>query len=334
MEQRIRRLHLLNEAGRAMSAILDPDQLLERILGLVDEVFQFANCAILLYDEAVDELFILKARGYDQDVVRSFRVRPGEGITGAVLASGKPLLVPDVLQDERYIRGVPGAHAEIAAPLVVDELVIGVLDAETTGPVNFGPDDVDLFSLFASQAATAIHNARLHYRVALHAKLLERRTEQLGALLGATRRLTDGSPTEGAVDQALGDAAEALECEACSLLLLEGEQGQLSLAAHVGTDLFTPEGAKAIEPLSPVREVMDSGEPQVVISLRRDPLAWDGFPDAGSVLVAPLQRAGKAVGVLLGYRCLADAPSEMDVALFSGFATVLSLIATLRAQRS
>jgi len=325
MEQRIRRLHQLNEAGRAMSAILDPDQLLDRILELVDEVFQFANCAILLYDEAADELFILKARGYDREVVRTFRVRPGEGVTGAVLASGSPVFVPDVLKDERYIRGVAGAHAEIAVPLVVDELVIGVLDAETTGPGDFGPDDIDLFSLFASQAATAIHNARLHYRVALHAKLFERRTDQLGLLLAATQRLVDGSGATEAEDVGLAAAAEALECDAACILLASGDDQRLRVAALTGGDLFGDTAPQELLPIGPVRDALESGEEQVVASLRRAPLEWPGFPGAGSLLLSPMRHRGRTVGVLLGYRGIADEPTEMDIALFSGFSALLAL---------
>lgn len=325
MQERLRRLSLVNEAGRAMSAILDLDQLLERILSLADEVFDFANCAVLLLDPAANELFILEARGYEDEVVRSFRARPGQGITGAVLVEGRPIIVKDVTQDARYIPGVAGAHSEIAAPLVVDELIIGVLDAETSTPRSFSDEDLDFFTLFASQAATAIHNARLHYQVALHAKILEQRLEQLGTFLGACHMLGDGTPPGQVRASMLEAVRETSHADSCSLLLLRPDGRTLEELEGLGPRLFRSSSFTVDCSTGCIGKTIERAEPQMQPSLAVEPEPYTGFPRLGCELAAPLLRNGSPIGVLVAHRALGDPPGEMDLALFHGYATLLAL---------
>jgi len=324
MQERMRRLVAVNEAGRAMSAILDLEQLLDRILSLAHEVFDFANCAVLLLDPEPNELFILRARGYDPEVVRTFRAAPGQGITGSVLVTGQPVLVEDVAADSRYIRGVVGAHSEIAAPLVVDELVIGVLDAETSTPRSFSREDLEFFTLFAHQAAVAIHNARLHYQVALHAKVLEQRIEQLGGLLGACNLLVDGTSTTEAVEAILHTVQDACSCESCTLLL-GGSAEEMRVHSSVGPPLFDTVRCPVDRAVSLLGRALAEGDAVATASLHQDPEPYAGFPTHGALLAAPLLRAGRPCGLLVGYRAVGDPPSEMDLALFAGFAALLAL---------
>jgi len=325
MQESLRRLSLVNEAGRAMSAILDIDQLLERILSLADELFDFANCAILLLDPSANELFVLKARGYDPEVVRSFRARPGQGITGAVLVEGRPIVVEDVSRDSRYIRGVTDAHSEIAAPLIVDELTIGVLDAETSQPRKISAEDLDYFTLFASQAATAIHNARLHYQVALHAQILEQRLEQMGSFLASCQQLVLDTPREAACTAMLEAALETSHGDSCSLLLLQDDGRTLQEQQRIGPVLFSSPSFCADPAAGCISRALCLSEPLVQNNLAMEPEPYDGFPTHGCVLAAPLLSQGRPVGVLVVHRVLGDPPGEMDLALFQGFATLLAL---------
>ena len=64
-----------------------------------------------------------------------FALRPGQGVTGWVALHGKPLLVTDVAAEVRYITARPGVRCEMAAPLIVEGRIIGVvnLDADRVG---------------------------------------------------------------------------------------------------------------------------------------------------------------------------------------------------------
>ena len=72
------------------------------------------------------------------------------------------MIVTDVLKDPRYIKGVIRGRSEIAVPLLIGHNLIGVLDVESEKPNAFTKRDLRILTLFATQAAVAIQNARLY----------------------------------------------------------------------------------------------------------------------------------------------------------------------------
>jgi signal transduction histidine kinase len=99
-----------------------------------------------------------------------------EGVTGWVVRSGKPLLVPDVGQEPRF-HPLPQAgeiRSELAVPLKTKEQVIGVLIVSSDRLSAFDESDQEVLQSLASQAAVAIENARLYERAQQVAVLEER----------------------------------------------------------------------------------------------------------------------------------------------------------------
>ncbi len=92
-------------------------------------------------------------------------LRLGEGLSGRIAQSGEAMTVEDYYQWE----GQAEVFADnpfrrvLGVPLKIGNCVIGVINV--TDDVRAGPysaDEVQLVSLFAQQAAIAIHNARLY----------------------------------------------------------------------------------------------------------------------------------------------------------------------------
>lgn len=139
------------------------EHLLSEILRVVQDLFRYPHCAILLADETGQHLYLKASRGYRRQVLRNFCIKVGkEGITGWVAAHRKPAVVPDVRRDPRYIEGVVHGRSEIAVPLLIGRQLIGVLDVESEKPRAFSRRDLRILSLFAAQAAVAIQNAQLY----------------------------------------------------------------------------------------------------------------------------------------------------------------------------
>ena len=114
----------------------------------------------------------------------------GEGAASIVAETGQPLIVSHrqvQLHDTDSGDPTPVAGAVLCAPMLWESHVKGVLqvvdDAEDAA---FGPDDVELLTLFANHAAIAMENARLSGE-------LEGEREQLETL---SRRLVDAQETE------------------------------------------------------------------------------------------------------------------------------------------
>ena len=137
-------------------------KLLDELLHVIRDLFHYPHAAILLADEAGKHLFLQASRGYRKQAGSVFQIAIGkEGITGWVAAHRKPLVVP-VRRDPRYIQGIVHGSSEIAVPLLIDKRLIGVLDVESEKVNAFSRRDLRILSLFATQAAVAIENARLY----------------------------------------------------------------------------------------------------------------------------------------------------------------------------
>jgi PAS domain S-box-containing protein len=104
---------------------------------------------------------------------RNTPFRPGEGIAGWALETGKPVVVPDVRQDPRYSQDSPVTRSEMAAPLLVGDHVIGVLNVESARLNAFSADDVRLLTALAGQLAIILDNAQAHRGLADRARQLQ-----------------------------------------------------------------------------------------------------------------------------------------------------------------
>src|SRR5690349_1184399 len=86
-----------------------------------------------------------------------FALRPGQGITGWVALHGKPLLAADVSHEPRYIAARPGVCCEMAAPLLIDGRVIGVVNVDADQPSAFNSTDLDRLVRFAAESAAVLY---------------------------------------------------------------------------------------------------------------------------------------------------------------------------------
>lgn len=165
LTERIKETEVLYEVGRTLISTLDHDEVLQQILKVVQESFGYTRCGILLIDEEKGELYVKAAYGHAPQVTKEIRLKVGhEGITGLVASTGRPLNVPDVSRDPRYVPGPSPAASELALPLKIGTQIIGVLDVQSNKIAAFGERDLRILSSFADQAAIAIENARLYDR--------------------------------------------------------------------------------------------------------------------------------------------------------------------------
>jgi signal transduction histidine kinase len=185
--ERMREATALYKVSNQLMRTLNPDQILEKVLDILQSFFGYLNCAILLVDEEARELEVRAARGYPQEIVGKVRFKIGqEGIVGWVAAHKTALNVPDVTQDSRYVKGVEETRSEMAVPMIAGDKVIGVLDVQRSEVNAFNNDDLRVLSSVAAQAAIAIERSRLYFAERrLHATIAEERAK-LEAIIGGT----------------------------------------------------------------------------------------------------------------------------------------------------
>ncbi|MDP1571841.1 MAG: GAF domain-containing protein [Vicinamibacterales bacterium] len=154
-------LSTLFDLGREVTSVLTLDELLPKIPQLISRLTHFTVFAIYLLDAKREELHIAYADGYPDDMVRNFRVRPGQGIIGTAVAEQRPILVDDVRKDPRYLGSVPGVVSQLAVPLRHKNKVIGALNLLSDQPAAFTTRDEAILRQFGAHVAQAIVNARL-----------------------------------------------------------------------------------------------------------------------------------------------------------------------------
>jgi len=113
------------DAAGVLFGISDPDRLAEELLARAMEIACADTGSVML--TGGDGLLSIKAaRGLPAEVVASTRVRDGEGIAGWVLATEKPLLIEDLVEQARGHRH--GVRMALSVPIADDSGVLGVLN--------------------------------------------------------------------------------------------------------------------------------------------------------------------------------------------------------------
>src|SRR5215470_4460241 len=129
--------------GREVTSVLDLEELLQKIPELISRITKFKAFAVYLLDPKRNELTIAYSVGYPAEVARTLRVKVGDGLVGAAVADGQPLLVNNVHLDPRYVEAVPGSNAELVVPLKRKGRVIGALNLLSQTPGQFTETDLD-----------------------------------------------------------------------------------------------------------------------------------------------------------------------------------------------
>src|SRR5579862_6449462 len=186
-------LKILFALGREVTSVLDLDELLPKLPELIARLTKFQAFAVYLLDPKKGELRIAYSVGYPESVVRTLRPKIGEGLVGAAVAEGQPILVNDVHKDPRYVEAVPGSNAELVVPLRRKGRVIGALNllSETAG--QFTEADEGILRQFAAHVAVAIENARLFEAARDYTSTLETLAEiarEFGSILNLDELLT------------------------------------------------------------------------------------------------------------------------------------------------
>ena len=108
-------LSTLFELGREVTSVLDLHELLAKIPQLIARLTEFSAFSVYLLDAARDELTIAYSVGYPAGATMTLKV--GQGVVGAAVEQGRPILVNDVSEEPRYRGPVPGIIAQLAVPL-------------------------------------------------------------------------------------------------------------------------------------------------------------------------------------------------------------------------
>ena len=110
----------------------------------------------------------------------------GDGVIGAAAAHRRTLEIADVFADRRITTGdwfrAHGLTSALIAPILFHDALLGVLALFGRQPFRLASDDRELLDVFVTQAAVAIHNARMYDEARVASERLEERSRELDLL--------------------------------------------------------------------------------------------------------------------------------------------------------
>ena len=282
-------LSTLFELGREVMSVLDLEELLAKTPQLIARLTQFNAFSVYLLDEGRQELRIAYAVGYPEGALDSQRLRVGQGVVGAAVQEGRPILVNDIRLEPRYQGPLRNMLSQLAVPMRRKGRVIGALNllAETTDA--FTSQDEALLRQFGAHVAVAIENARLFKAERQYVDTLETLAEigrEMSSILDLDVLLTRiASLTKRLIDY-----------RTFGILLLDETTRQLDLkhAVRYG-DENTPKSVRLGEGL--VGWSALHKQPLLVPDVSQDPRYINLVPDARSELVIPMLIKDRCIGV-------------------------------------
>jgi phosphoserine phosphatase RsbU/P len=175
----------LIDAVHRVSSSLDLDEVMETIFDSLKELLDYSAAVICVVDSRDGVLYRLKTRGYPSGSITEEFFASGRGIIGWVIKHKRGVIINDVKDDARYVQARSETRSEIAAPIVRhDDKVIGGINLESDRPGAYNRRDLELLTMFASLAASAINHSLLYSKV-MHQRQVE-------AELELARKVVDG----------------------------------------------------------------------------------------------------------------------------------------------
>jgi len=202
VEERTVQLKAVNDVGRTVSAILNPDVLISRVVNLITDQFGYYYTAIFLLDEKGEWAELKSATGEAGRVLKENKHRlrvNGNSMVGAAISTQEARISLDVeAESTRYENPLlPYTRSEIALPLRIGGHTIGALDVQSTQDAAFGPQEIETLQGMANQVAVAFENARLF--ASAERNLTETQAIQRQYVLNAWRPLSNRNDMEYSV---------------------------------------------------------------------------------------------------------------------------------------
>jgi sigma-B regulation protein RsbU (phosphoserine phosphatase) len=282
-------LSTLFELGREVTSVLDLADLLEKIPQLIAKITRFSAFAVYLLDEASQELHIAYAVGYPDEVVRTLRLKVGQGVVGGAVEQGRPILVNDIGKEPRFMGPLRNMVSQLAVPMRRKGRVIGALNLLSEHSGAFTDRDEALLRQFAAHVAVAIENARL-FRSERHY------TETLETLSEIGREMSSILDLDVLLTRIASLTKRIIDYRTFGILLLNETTNMLEmkLAVRYGEE-NSAKNIKLGEGL--VGWAALYKEPLLVSDVSKDPRYINLVDDVRSELVIPMLIKDRCIGV-------------------------------------
>ena len=299
IQRRTAQLEALRQVGLELTAQLNLDTLLHFIVSRAIELVAGGTAGGLdFYRPERDLLERAVTVGYGVTPLGTILHR-GEDLSGKVWETGEPLIVDDYQHWEGRAAAwedhpIP-ITASVGVPVRWGEKFLGVLHVASDSARTFSPADAELLSLFATQAAVAIRNARLY-------EAERKRATQLAVVNQVARKAISLLEPDCLLREIVTAIQQSFEYHNVILLQLDKTAGELGTPFVAGAyeDITAPDYRQAVG-VGMIGWTAETGQTLLSNDVSQEPRYIPGFPKevpTRSELCVPLKLAGQVIGVL------------------------------------
>ena len=295
-----RRAHELEALRQTTQSFADQEQLETILASIVEQVFVLFpahQADIYLHREETFDLAISSNRNRQEQLPIT---QPSHAeLMDEVARRKKPLLIPDLNELPLFsLESHPDSTALISLPLMTGAGLAGVFNIWFPDPHPFPENELKLLRLMASQASTAIHNARLYHQ--------EKEQRSLAEALERTGQLIQSSlDPDDVLDQILAQIETVIPYDTANLMLVQGDQ--VRVVRHQGYERLDPGMLETfrkepfeIDRFDTLQKMIQSRQPMIISDTRTDP-QWVKSQTSAKILSwvgAPIIRDEQVIGFL------------------------------------
>jgi len=290
-----RQLQAVHEVGLQIASELELEELLERIVTTAMDLVGGEAGGLNLFGDGQQALELRVSKGF-KSLPDDTSLRKGEGLIGTVWQSGESLIVDDYLNwdnAEKEWADHFGHASDVGVPIHWGDEFLGVLEVISYSPHGFDQSDVDLLERFATQAAIAIHNARLY-------QATQQRQQEAETLRDLGMVISSSLDESRVLEKILESLAQVISHDTSSIkilrngkLITEAVRGFSSPEKEIGT-IFDPDQ----DSLS--SDILRHGKSLLIDDVQQAEY-WEGDKGPEQVrswMGVPLNVRGETIGML------------------------------------
>ncbi len=291
----------LQQTAQVLSSTLELHDVFDAILETVGEVVSHVTASIMVIENGKTRT--LSSRGFEalglKDWINhlQFDIENLPKFQHDVLMN-QPRIIDDTAQHAEWVLvpEVEWIRSQLAAPIRVDDRLIGFLNLDSDQPNFFTPKHAEWLAAFAQQAGLAIKNAELF--------MAEREQRRLNEALRKTAALVSSTLDLNEVTERILEAVgQVVPHETSNIMVIEERT-----ARTVASRGFENYGLRdwintlqfRLEDYPTIQKNLESGKPRIFTDTYAAP-DWMVFPETAwirSNILMPIQFGGKLIGIL------------------------------------
>jgi len=149
----------IQNISRLVARSLDIDTISRTLVENLKDTFGYSHTSIYFLQE--DYLYLKAQVGYSEELAIN-KIHISQGVAGKCIRTREVQFIRDSASEQIFLKADHHILSEICVPLLKDDVVLGILNVESTELDRLTDSDLELLTSIAGPIAVAVDNARLH----------------------------------------------------------------------------------------------------------------------------------------------------------------------------